>query len=727
MDRVDANARRSESGRGPGVVPNPHLELPRSRRCGPGVRNDVARWRPVRERLAPCHRDRRRSHPTLRVLRWRRPRPGARALRGAVLELAWRIAQRVAHRRVTAGGSFERRPTSQPGNLHRARERRRFVRIESLDTTLVRPCCYRRAHAGWRANACLTPPSGGPYLWGVRVALVSLVLLLVAATPVHAADYFVKNGGSDAADGLSLVTAWATLNHAAGVVNPGDIVHVQDGSYQGFYLDRSGTAAQPITFVADGAAVQITANNGTTPDGINVEGADHVVIDGFIVNDRTRAGIRVAVASFVTVRNCHTGHNGRWGIFSGHAYDFTIENNEAHDSVIEHGIYVSNSGDRPIIRGNVVHDNYANGIHMNGDASQGEDGIISNALVERNVIYGNGVGGGSGINMDGVTDSIVRNNLLYDNHASGISLYDIDGAAGSTNNLVVNNTIIVAGDTGRWAVNIKDGSTGNHVLNNILYNYYPSHGAITIEAGSRTGFVSDYNSVMDRFSPDDSTTIDFAAWQALGYDAHSFLATPTDHFVSPGVDFHLLPTSPAIDAGTMAQSPADDLDGAPRPVGGGVDMGAYERQLLECGDGNVDPGEQCGEPGLGCTDSCTTCVQCICAAKPVTCGDGLVCGGEECEQDADCGAGLACQGCQCVNPPVCGSGIVLRTPRQTLRVAPPRIRLRGEAIIPEPWTGVDPPANGIRVVVDAVAGGGGFDATLPGGPAWTTGHRRWTY
>ncbi len=33
-----------------------------------------------------------------------------------------------------------------------------------------------------------------------------------------------------------------------------------------------------------------------------------------------------------------------------------IEDNEAHDSQIEHGIYVSNSGDRPIIRRNLIYD-----------------------------------------------------------------------------------------------------------------------------------------------------------------------------------------------------------------------------------------------------------------------------------------------------------------------------------------------------------------------------------
>ena len=68
----------------------------------------------------------------------------------------------------------------------------------------------------------------------------------------------------------------------------------------------------------------------------------------------------------------------------------------------EHGIYVGNSGDRPIVRGNIAWGNQVCGIHMNGDVSQGGDGIISGALVENNVIFDNGRKGGSGINCDGV-------------------------------------------------------------------------------------------------------------------------------------------------------------------------------------------------------------------------------------------------------------------------------------------------------------------------------------
>jgi parallel beta-helix repeat protein len=115
--------------------------------------------------------------------------------------------------------------------------------------------------------------------------------------------------------------------------------------------------------------------------------------------------------------------NGRWGILTGFSDDILIENNVMSRSQAEHGIYVSNSGDRPVIRKNVVWGNRANGIHMNSDVSQGGDGIISGALVEANTIYGNGLGSGSDINCDGVQSSVFRNNLLYNNHASGISLY----------------------------------------------------------------------------------------------------------------------------------------------------------------------------------------------------------------------------------------------------------------------------------------------------------------
>jgi hypothetical protein len=395
------------------------------------------------------------------------------------------------------------------------------------------------------------------------------------------AVFHVATGGNDANAGTA-DAPWRTLQKAANSVSAGDEVIVETGNYRGFNLARSGTAAAPIIFSAQPGVV-INQPNSRTPDGVNLEGANYVVIEGFTVNGMPRAGIRSAVNQHATIRNNRCDQNGVWGIFSGFSDDLVIENNETSRSIDEHGIYVSNSGDRPVIRGNLVWGNHANGIHMNGDLSQGGDGLISGALVERNVVYDNGVGGGSGINADGVIDSVFQNNLLYDNHASGISLYQIDGAAGSTNNRVVNNTIVQASN-GRWALNIQDASTGNQVFNNIFYNHHSFRGSIDIDPAALPGFISDYNVVMNRFTINGGDSrLTLAGWRAAtGQDSHSIIATPSQLFVDSGADdYHLKPGSPAVDGGTNSFAPLVDFETQPRPAGATWDIGADELSMAD--------------------------------------------------------------------------------------------------------------------------------------------------
>lgn len=389
------------------------------------------------------------------------------------------------------------------------------------------------------------------------------------------ATLFVSTTGNDANDG-SEAAPWQTLQHAANVVNAGDTVHVRAGNYVGFDIRRDGTAANRITFLAESGA-SITQRNAVTPDGINLEGADYVTIDGFTVNNMPRTGIRSVLNHHAIIRNNRADNNFKWGILTGFSDDILIENNVTSRSQDEHGIYFSNSADRPIIRNNISWGNRANGIHMNGDVSLGGDGVISNALVEGNVIYGNGVGGGSGINCDGVQNSTIRNNLIYDTHASGISLYRIDGGGGSSGNLVVNNTVLVAAD-GRWALNIQHGSTNNTVRNNIFYGYHSFRGSIDISADSLSGFSSDYNVLMNRMTTNGGNSVQtLAQWQASGRDAHSLIATPSQLFVNPTSDFHLSATSLALDVGTTQFAPATDFEGTARPAGNGIDIGADER------------------------------------------------------------------------------------------------------------------------------------------------------
>jgi hypothetical protein len=393
--------------------------------------------------------------------------------------------------------------------------------------------------------------------------------------------------GSDGNPGTS-DNPWATIQHAAIMVAAGDTVVVRPGNYAGAEITTSGTEMAPITFrAAEGGTVTITADNPSTPDGFNIEGANWIVIEGFTINGRTRAGIRAALCAHVSIRGNECDGNGKWGIFTGFCDDLLIEENSTSRSIDEHGIYVSNSGDRPIIRGNQIWGNSANGIHMNGDVSMGGDGVISDALVEDNLIWDNGTLGGSGINMDGVQGSLIRNNLVYATHSSGISLYQIDGGAPSSGNRILNNTVVVAAD-GRWALNIQNASTGNQVRNNVFWSDHSYRGAMSVCDTCLTGFTSNYNAVEDRFSFDEGDTVlTLTEWRtATGQDLDSLVATPADLFVAPVEgNFHLKLVSPALDAGELRPDVPFDIEGTARPIGPTHDIGAYEGSPVIFEDG----------------------------------------------------------------------------------------------------------------------------------------------
>jgi hypothetical protein len=416
----------------------------------------------------------------------------------------------------------------------------------------------------------------------LSITLLFILTSIACASSAKAQGntYYVATDGIDAPGRGTAALPWRTIQYAAGQVQAGDTVLINPGAYTGgITVDTSGTASKPITFRANGAGAVINGSGGER-DAFFITEADYVVVEGLTIQNANRAGLRISWSDHVTVRNCTFADNATWGLFTDFSDYTTVENCESYGAVDQHGIYISNSSDYPILRGNRLHHNHDCGLHMNGDISMGGDGVISHALVENNIIYENGTGGGSGINMDGVADSVIRNNLLYNNHASGISLYQIDGGSGSQNNRVLNNTILMASD-GRWAINIPDANdTHNKLFNNIVLNNHSWRGSIAIAAPALAGFESDYNVVMDRFSADGGDTrLTFAQWQALGYDQHSIIATPSQLFVNASAaDYHLMPGSPAIDKGTSLNDVATDLEGNPRPSGTEYDIGAYEFQ-----------------------------------------------------------------------------------------------------------------------------------------------------
>jgi parallel beta-helix repeat protein len=425
--------------------------------------------------------------------------------------------------------------------------------------------------------------------------------MLCLGGTASAATYYVATNGNDSSNGSS-TAPWLTLQHAVETIAPGDVILVRSGTYAGCRIRNSGTPAAPKTLSRDvGAAVVINTpgpqNSHSSlieiENGSGSEVTDWIV-DGLEVANSPHHGIDIRITNRITIRSCNVHHSAPaatgTGIFLAFASHPTLENNDSSFNT-EHGIYQSNSADYPTIRGNRSHHNQSAGIHMNGDLSARcpcgttvRDGIISFALVENNVLYENGAAGGSAINGDGVDDSIFRNNLIYQNHASGISLFGTDGAHGSSRNKVYNNTIVMA-TNGRWCVNIpgkgnKNNPTGNMVKNNILYTERVDKGAIAVYSTAAGVLTSDYNVVVDRFSTNggNSVTSTLAQWQALGFDAHSFISTAAALFVDPATSNYQLKTgSPAIDAGVnLSPDVVADINGLPRPQRTAYDIGCYE-------------------------------------------------------------------------------------------------------------------------------------------------------
>jgi hypothetical protein len=282
-------------------------------------------------------------------------------------------------------------------------------------------------------------------------------------------------------------------------------------------------------------------------------------------------------AYYDTVRKCVCSDNGRWGIFSGFAEGIVVEDNECYGSKREHGIYLSNSTDHAVVRGNRCYNNARCGIQFNGDpAIPGGDGVMSFNLIEGNILHDNG----NCLNLTCVADSVVRNNLFYGQKTKAIALWDT--LAGfeysSKRNVIINNTFIMD-RASRECIQIRRGATGNIIRNNIFAAPFQ---AIVCEPSATEGTVIDHNLYFGTIEPERFLWAgeyrSIGDMQEAGFCQGDFEADPK--FVdAANADFRLAPGSPAIGRGVPDErAGAVDLAGKPRTADGKTDIGAYAFQ-----------------------------------------------------------------------------------------------------------------------------------------------------
>jgi len=285
------------------------------------------------------------------------------------------------------------------------------------------------------------------------------------------------------------------------------------------------------------------------------------------------------------------GQAGRSLISSSLCYDCVLEDSSSVGAE-EHGIYWTNHQDGSIIRNNYVEAADGACLQLNADPETNDpehpftDGIMSDGIVEGNILYDCGDTGGSALNLAGVEDTVFVNNIIYGNALTGgIANWD-DGWSdwgdegnfdfGCKRNLFAHNTIDCR-NCDRHGVSFRNGSVDNTFVNNIVIT--DTYDAAAVDAESDSGLVIDYNVYVPGtiFEDTDEDWIDLGEWQALGFDTHAITATVEELFEAGAGNYHLLPGCPAVDAGTDA-GVISDMDGDSRPQGAGPDIGADEAQ-----------------------------------------------------------------------------------------------------------------------------------------------------
>jgi hypothetical protein len=302
-------------------------------------------------------------------------------------------------------------------------------------------------------------------------------------------------------------------------------------------------------------------------------------------------------------------------------HNITVRGNEVFNNQTGYSENISAGGNFTdfIIEDNIVHDNTNIGIDIGGNygtcptaaLDHGRNGIIRNNLVyncnapystaagiyidggwdivvENNICHHNGYGGEIGCEENGTTKNIIfRNNIFYKNYYSGMHVggYDVNTTGNVLNSSVYNNTFY-QNDTGNnyngeLLLTQSQACTFN---NNI---FYVSAQNVYIQASrTQTNLLVNYNLVYaDAGIANVEVEVNGTNYTGLssyyaasGQGANSSFANPL--FIDASTfDFHLLTTSPAIDAGNPSYTMATgevDMDDEARINNSIIDCGADE-------------------------------------------------------------------------------------------------------------------------------------------------------
>ncbi len=419
-----------------------------------------------------------------------------------------------------------------------------------------------------------------------------------------ATTYYVSGAGSDAANGLSAKTTFRTLQHAADLTEPGDVVYAMNGTYRiaddqdaGAVLSitRAGTADKWITY---------KAMPGQTPKIVTKQWngvffgptAAYVELNGFTVTgnadniDRVAAIKRGDAAKPIPDPaydgNC-VAADGRKGTATQRPHHIRILNNTL--GKCGGGGFAAIMADYVTISGNTIYDCSWYSIYGTSGIStleswNSDDSTGYKMIITRNRLFGNKelvwweaqgkITDGEAIIIDTLRSpnigtykgrTLVADNVIYNNGSAAIEVFRSDHVDVLNNSTYGN--VQVPEESGRGELNINE-AIDVHALNNIFVSakgqnpvYVDTGQPCDCKVGSNIYYGGD-NKPAGLLGPGDV----FADPEYLNVDVeHPWT-----------VDLRVAPKSPALGSGIETYGSLRDFMGKPRPQSG-IDRGAYQK------------------------------------------------------------------------------------------------------------------------------------------------------